>query len=237
MEVSVRHRPLVLSRLPTAVVFDMDGLLLDTERLWMAALIETLADHGQTIDEAGYRVILGTPWPGIHEHLIALYGPTLAVDEVRPVWTARCVALCETELALKSGVRELLDLIEMLGIPAAVATSSPRDMAIAHLDHMGLISRFRAVLAQGDYPRGKPDPAPYLAAAATLGVSAADCLALEDSHNGVRSAAAAGMMTVMVPDLLGPTDQIAALCLGVSPDLHAVRAALYTVAVEQGMIA
>jgi beta-phosphoglucomutase-like phosphatase (HAD superfamily) len=79
------------------------------------------------------------------------------------------------------------------------------------------------VVAAGDYAQGKPAPDPFLLAAARLGVAPGLCLALEDSHNGVRSAAAAGTMTVMVPDLLEPTPEIAALAFAVLPDLHAVR--------------
>lgn len=215
-----------LPRLPQAVVFDMDGLLLDTERLWMAAMIETVADHGHDMSTGFYQTMLGNPWDGIRAMLVAEYGPELRVDDIRPVWTGRFVDLCREQLALKSGVVELLDLLDALGIPAAVATSSPKDLAIEHFDHLGIGSRFKLIVAQGDYDKGKPDPAPYLVATNRLGLRPQDCLALEDSHNGVRSASSAGMMTVMVPDLLGPTDEISALCAGVGIDLHEVRDAL-----------
>jgi beta-phosphoglucomutase-like phosphatase (HAD superfamily) len=78
------------------------------------------------------------------------------------------------------------------------------------------------VVAHGDYANGKPAPDPFLKAADRLGVAPALCLALEDSHNGVRSASAAGMMTIMVPDLIPPTDEIRDLCTHVATDLHAV---------------
>jgi beta-phosphoglucomutase-like phosphatase (HAD superfamily) len=71
--------------------------------------------------------------------------------------------------------------------------------------------------------RGKPHPEPFLKAAAALGVDPADCLALEDSHNGVRAASAAGMMTVMVPDMLDPTEEMRTLCVRIAVDLHEVR--------------
>ncbi|MEG2730428.1 HAD family hydrolase, partial [Brevundimonas sp.] len=173
-----------------------------------------------------YQTMLGNPWAGIRAMLLAEYGPELRVDDIRPAWTKRFVDLCREQLALKSGVVELLDLLDRLGIPAAIATSSPKDLAIEHFEHLGLGSRFKVIVAQGDYDKGKPDPAPYLAAACLLGVEPQDSLALEDSHNGVRSASSAGMMTVMVPDLLKPTEDIRALCLNVSIDLHEVRDAL-----------
>jgi beta-phosphoglucomutase-like phosphatase (HAD superfamily) len=88
------------------------------------------------------------------------------------------------------------------------------------------VPRFHAVIAAGDYARGKPHPDPFLTAARRLGVAPADCLALEDSHNGVRAAAAAGMMTVMVPDLLPATPEMRALTVAVVDSLHDVAALL-----------
>jgi beta-phosphoglucomutase-like phosphatase (HAD superfamily) len=79
------------------------------------------------------------------------------------------------------------------------------------------------VVAQGDYARGKPHPDPYIEAARRLGVAPELCLALEDSHNGVRAASSAGMMTIMVPDLLDPTEEMRTLCVRIAQDLHEVR--------------
>jgi len=86
-----------------------------------------------------------------------------------------------------------------------------------------LMGRFQEIVGHGDYKRGKPAPDPFLKAAERLGVEPHLCLALEDSHNGVRSASSAGMMTIMVPDLLEPTDEIRGLCTFVVRDLHEVR--------------
>ena len=86
----------------------------------------------------------------------------------------------------------------------------------------GLVGRFQFVIAQGDYVGGKPHPAPFLKAAERLGVAPESCVALEDSYHGVRSAAGAGMMTIMVPDLFPPTDDMKELCVGIAQDLHEV---------------
>jgi len=96
-----------------------------------------------------------------------------------------------------------------------------------------LADRFDAVVAFGDYVRGKPAPDPYLRAAQMLNVAPTDCLALEDSHHGVRAAVAAGMQTVMVPDLLPATEEIRLLCKFVARDLHDVRAYLENIAASQ----
>jgi HAD superfamily hydrolase (TIGR01509 family) len=116
----------------------------------------------------------------------------------------------------------LLDLLDTLRLPRAIATSNTHALARRHLDSHGLAERFHGVVAHGDYANGKPAPDPFLTAARQLGVAPAHCLALEDSHNGVRSASAAGMMTIMVPDLIPPTEEIHGLCTLVVDDLHAV---------------
>ena len=104
-----------------------------------------------------------------------------------------------------------------------LATSSARETVEHHLQFHDLVGRFHHIVGHGDYAVGKPAPDPFLKAAERLGVEPRSCLALEDSHNGVRSAAAACMMTVMVHDLLEPTDEIRGLCAFVARDLHEVR--------------
>jgi beta-phosphoglucomutase-like phosphatase (HAD superfamily) len=86
----------------------------------------------------------------------------------------------------------------------------------------GLLERFQIIIAQGDYVRGKPNPDPFLKAAEQLGVEPALCLALEDSYNGVRAASNAGMMTIMVPDLLAAPAEMEKLCVCIVQDLHQV---------------
>ncbi|WP_333631287.1 HAD family hydrolase [Agrobacterium cavarae] len=104
-----------------------------------------------------------------------------------------------------------------------MATSSSHAIVQSHLSGHGLAGRFDAIIAHGDYAASKPSPDPVLTAARRLGVDPAFCLALEDSFNGVRSASTAGMMTLMVPDLLQPTPEVPSLCAGVVSDLNAVR--------------
>jgi HAD superfamily hydrolase (TIGR01509 family) len=131
--------------------------------------------------------------------------------------------IAETRLALKPGAVELLDTLDELRLPRAIATSSAHRTVQHHLAAHDLAGRFDAIVGAGDYAFGKPAPDPYLRAAERLGVEPASCLALEDSHNGVRSASTAGMMTIMVPDLLEPTEEVRRLCHLVVPDLHEVR--------------
>ena len=105
----------------------------------------------------------------------------------------------------------------------AVATSTARPKSESHLKKAGIFHNFDVLVTRSDVKTGKPNPETFLKAAELLNVDPSNCLALEDSHNGVRAATAAGMATIMIPDLLHPTPEIAGLCVGVLPSLNDVR--------------
>jgi HAD superfamily hydrolase (TIGR01509 family) len=219
---------LKLPHQPAAVVFDMDGLLFDTESIYERAALAAAAELGREMDSAFFRSTIGSPWTAIRERLVALYGPTFAVDELRAVGGRIFNELVEADLPLKPGVLELLDLLDTLGLPRAIATSSSRPTVRRHLEAHRMVDRFHHVVAHDDCERHKPEPDPFLKAAGLLGVAPALCLALEDSHMGVQAASAAGMMTIMIPDLIPATEEIRGLCTHVVDDLHAVRLLLAT---------
>lgn len=208
---------------PAAVIFDMDGLLFDTEALYQAAIMAAAAEGGHEMTPALFRRLLGGTWVGNRALLLDHFGVGFPVDAFRDMWMRHFDLMAETGLALKPGVKELLGTLDALRLPRAVATSSSPHAVRHHLAAHDLTGRFDAIVAHGDYGRGKPAPDPYLMAAGRLGVEPWGCLALEDSFNGIRSACSAGMMAVMVPDLLDPTDEIRALCALVVDDLHVVR--------------
>ena len=207
---------------PAAVVFDMDGLLFDTEALYQRAIAAAAVDLGYDLTAATQRMI-GRPVNQSRQLLRNLYGSNFPVNDFFESMFRHFDRLAMTDLALKPGVVELLDALDDRQIPRAIATSSAHHRVAEHLVAHNLNGRFHAIVGHGDYAASKPAPDPFLLAASRLGVQPRLCLALEDSHNGVRSAHAAGMMTVMVPDLLPPTDEIRALCICVVQDLHAVR--------------
>lgn len=217
-----------LPRQPAALVFDMDGLLFDTESIYERAALSAAVELGLEMDSAFFRSTIGVPWFVTRERLVELYGPTFAVDALRAVAGRIFNELVEADLPLKPGAMELLDLLDTLGLPRAIATSSSRTTVRRHLEAHGMVDRFHHVIAHDDCERHKPEPEPFLRAAELLGVAPDLCLALEDSHIGVRAASAAGMMTIMIPDLLPATEEIQGLCTHVVGDLHAVRLLLET---------
>lgn len=219
---------MMLPRTVKAVVFDMDGLLFDTETLYREAMQATAMRLGVEMSDATFLRMIGLPAEASRLLLTDHYGSDF---DVQRFWIESATifrAMGEGRHYLKAGVVELLDLIDELKLTRAIATSSGHGSVERNLSRHGLTARFHAIVAHGDYARGKPNPDPYLVAAQRLGVAPEHCLALEDSHNGVRSAAAAGMMTVMVPDLLPPDDDIRKLCVRVVRDLHEVRALVGT---------
>jgi HAD superfamily hydrolase (TIGR01509 family) len=221
---------MTLTRLPAAIVFDMDGLLFDTETLYQEAAVTAAAEGGHDVSSGIILRLVGLPWQQGRALLVEHFGVAFPVDAFEAAWLRHFWVIAETRLALKPGVLELLETLDALRLPRAIATSSSHRTVERHLAAHRLRGRFDTVIGHGDYAAGKPAPDPFLTAAARLGVAPEECLALEDSHNGVRSAAAAGMVTIMVPDLLPPTDEIAALCAHVARDLHAVRALILAAA-------
>jgi len=220
----------MLPRPVHAVIFDIDGLLFDTERVYFDAMVAAAGEDGAELPLDLYLSMVGLPAPDNQARLAAHYGPAFDVARFWDASRRHYRTLLATRLCLKAGVVELLDRLDARRLPRAICTSSGPDNVRHHLAATGLAGRFDTVVARGDALRGKPHPEPYRLAAARLGVPADACLALEDSHNGVRSAAAAGCTTVMVPDMLAPTDEMHALCAHVAVDLHGVGAMLDGVA-------
>lgn len=218
--------------MPAGVVFDMDGLLFDTETLYQEAAMLAAAEGGHDVGSGIIHRLIGLPWLQGRALLLEHFGASFPAEAFEAAWLRHFWAIADGRLAVKPGVVELLDTLDALRVPRAIATSSSHRTVQHHLSRHDLSERFDAIVGAGDYAAGKPAPDPFLAAAEQLGVEPTLCLALEDSHNGVRSATAAGMMTVMVPDLLQPTAEMCALCTSVVADLHQVRGLILAAAGE-----
>jgi len=211
---------MVFPRAIKAVVFDMDGLLIDSESLVREGMILAARNLGFEMPIPLCASMIGLPEAQGIKKIREHFGPDFPLEAYLAEERRQIDLLLAEGIVLKTGVLEILDHLDQRTLPRAVATSSSRNSARKHLTHNGVLHRFDAIVAREDVERHKPNPDPFLKAAALLGVAPENCLALED--NGVRAAHAAGMMTVMVPDLLEPTDEMHDKCIAIAESLHHV---------------
>jgi HAD superfamily hydrolase (TIGR01509 family) len=216
---------LVLAR-PAALLLDMDGLLIDTERLYLEVNVLAAAELGYALAPETNLGMVGVAIDGCRRLLAEAHGAAFPFERFRDLGYELLEARMADGVPVKPGAVELVAWAKGEGVPVAVATSTRRERARHHLERVDLLHRLDALVTRDDVVAAKPAPEPYLTAAGLLGVAPGAALALEDSANGVRSAAAAGVPVVMVPDVLAPTEELRGLALGVVPDLHAVLAAL-----------
>jgi HAD superfamily hydrolase (TIGR01509 family) len=196
----------------SAALFDMDGLLIDSERTIMNTWLAVAREHGVALAPADYLQIVGRSFADGQRILARLLGGAAAFSVV----SARVRAQLATPTAtpkypLKPGAAALLAALARAGIPCAVASSSGVDVIRARLSEVGVLSRFAALAGGDEVARGKPDPAVYRLAAERLAIPASRCLAFEDSDFGAQAAARAGASVVTVPDLKAPTPEIVSL--------------------------
>jgi len=202
--------PPALPFLPQAVIFDMDGLMLDSERAITTCLAQAAEELGQSIEPDYWLGMVGKGDAACRAMLAERIG-----DATAQALLARCHVLydsvVEAGVPLRPGIVELLDLLAARAIPRAVATSTRRPLALRKLETAGLLRRFDVICTSSDVAHPKPAPDIYLLAASRLHVAPAQCLVLEDSPTGVRAALAAGMTPIQVPDLLAPDAEVRAL--------------------------
>ncbi|WP_135442409.1 HAD family hydrolase [Vibrio tasmaniensis] len=210
-----------------AAIFDMDGLLLDTERLCMQIFEE--ACHAQDVPflQDVYLGIIGCNAKTIEQIFRKGYGEGLDYPALNTEWRTRYNAVVKHQaIPVKDGVIELLEWLKANDIPIAVATSTQLDIAKKKLELAGLDSYFASLSTGCEVTNGKPHPEIYLLAAERLGVAPENCLAFEDSNNGIRASMAANMISFQIPDLVEPCDEVKALGHTISPSLHHVLAQL-----------
>jgi HAD superfamily hydrolase (TIGR01509 family) len=189
-----------------AVIFDMDGVMLDTEPLERKTFVRAAAELGFGAVEEVFVQTIGRNWPDTKRIFLEAFGPQFPYDEIRRNWRQYTEEhIAEWGVAEKAGLRELLTLLNTMGLPKAVATSTVRDKAAALLQRSNLLHYFAVVVGGDEVPTGKPDPAIFLEAAKRLKVESRGCLVFEDSAAGIQAAHAAGMIPVLVPDTVHPT--------------------------------
>lgn len=208
-----------------AVIFDMDGLMFDTERLWDTLWEPTCRALGLEMPqdlEAFFTGGRGLAGVKLNEHIQKFFLQADPQVIVEKIWE-----LAEQRFAqgvpCKPGLAELLETLEEKKLPRIVASSSPRALILKNLETTGMARYFDQVVCGADVRHSKPAPDIFLEAARRLGVDIRDCLVLEDSFNGVRAGHAAGAVTVMVPDIAQPDEEIRALYNRCCKDLFEVR--------------
>ncbi len=195
-----------------AVIFDMDGLILDTEKLLVKYWCQAANEAGFPMQREHALNIRSLARKFAIPYLQGEFGEDFDYVSIRSRrMELMSQALERDGLQLKKGICELLEYLKQSGIPSAVATATDYERAKAYLTRVGIFDSFDKIVCATMVESGKPAPDIYLYAAEQLGLPPRECMALEDSPNGVRSAAAAGCVTVMVPDLTQPDEELGRL--------------------------
>jgi HAD superfamily hydrolase (TIGR01509 family) len=205
-----------------AVIFDMDGLLLDSERIALEAFRFACARFNLGDQYPVFLKCLGTHQAEGEKVLYQAFRALANVGEFIDTWDKRYLMLTSTAIPLKPGALKLLQRLSALKLPLAVATSTKTIRAKDKLDRAGLLAYFAVIVGGDQAAQSKPEPDIYWHAASLLDVKPAACLVLEDSENGVRAGIAAGMSVIQIPDLLAPSAELLALGAGVMTSLDEV---------------
>lgn len=210
-----------------AVLFDMDGLMFDTERLCHRIFLQIGVEQNIPNMAAASEAMRGRNYAGCAKVCQQVISPTF---DYEPLWR-ECTRRMQQEfdqkgIPLKPGLVPLLQELRRRGIPAVLATSTKRATAKGYLEKAGLSEYFCGLVCGDEVSHSKPDPEIFIKAAKLAGAPPAACLVLEDSPNGIRAAAAAGCIGVMVPDMDEPTDELRGLARCVLNSLDDVKNAL-----------
>lgn len=211
----------------TTIIFDMDGLMIDTEPIAERAWKKTFKDLGYTLSDELNRSMIGRNVPDSNRIVQDAMGADFPIALCRERANAAYTKLLDTEgIPLKNGLIELLEFLQKRSCAMAVATSTPRNLALHKLALTNLTSNFKAIVAGDDVLKGKPAPDLFLAAARLAGATPGRCVVLEDSPAGIRAGHAAGMVPIMIPDLIEPDEEITKLAFAVVPTLHEAQAVI-----------
>ena len=213
----------VLSR-PAALIFDMDGLLLDTEGVYKRSWTAAAAAMGEDLTDELYLQLIGITVDDAGRVLARTFGPEFHLKAFHESARQGYEALVAKEgIPLKPGVVEILNWAQAEEIPCGVGTSTVTAEAEERLKSHHLRDRFSVLIGGDQVTKGKPDPGIFLKVAEQLGIDPARAMVFEDAHSGVRAAVAGGFPVVLVPDLLPATPEISRLCIRTLDSLHTAR--------------
>lgn len=185
-----------------AVLWDLDGTIIDSEPLWMAGEHELAERYGKTWTQEDGLALVGNSLIGSGEYIKKRLDADMSPEEIVDFLVVRLAAALREEIPWRPGARELIDALHAEGTPQALVTMSYESIA----EPIAAVTPFAAVVTGDKVTSGKPHPEPYLLAAEMLGVDAADCLAIEDSGTGATSANAAGCRVLVVPHFVNVPD-------------------------------
>jgi len=201
-------------------IFDMDGLMIDTEKLYVRFWIQSAADFGYDMKPEHVYAIRSLSRKYSIPKLKSFLGEDFPTEDVRSHRTNLLNAyIDEHGLEVKKGLFTLLDHLRDHGIKMAVATCTPTERSMKYVEKIGASAYFTAIVGGDMITNGKPDPDIYLTAAKALGLPPQECAAFEDSPNGIQSANSAGCHTIMIPDMTQPDDELRPLISAVYDSL------------------
>lgn len=184
------------------IIFDMDGVIIDSERISFQCFQEVLKEYKYTMDEQVYLKFIGRNVQGIKETLLKEYGDDFPFDEIYKKKSRLALEITNKNgVKVKQGVHELIDFLKEKGYKIAVATSTRRERALELLEEAKVKSKVNFVVCGDEVKNSKPDPEIFLKAAKGLGVEPEKCMVIEDSDSGITAAHAAKMKGIHVPDM------------------------------------
>jgi len=204
-----------------AVILDIDGLMIDSERISQRSWSEVMHRAGYELTEEVYLQMIGRTEKDVKQILANVYGEVFPFERMYHQREETFLHILESEgIPVKPGLFELLDWVESKKLKMAVATSTYCKLAERKLLAAGIRERFQVIVAGDEVAHGKPAPDLFLSAARRIGVDAPECVVLEDSQAGIQAAYAAGMKAILVPDMQPVDEQVARLAYRVVPSLR-----------------
>ena len=198
-------------------IFDMDGTLFDTERIYQYAWLETVKYFGKDRGAELVKEVSGASEANCRKTIKKFY-PDVDVDKFFDYVIETAVKIFENGVEMKPGVVEILESFKENGVKMAVASSSSHETINRNVECADIKKYFTAIISGDDVKNGKPAPDIFLLAAEKINVPANDCYVFEDSYNGIRGAYAAGCAAIMIPDTMQPNDEIKRICTAIYPN-------------------
>lgn len=207
-----------------AVIFDMDGILIDTERISFNAFKEVLKGYSYEMSEEFYLTMIGRNVKSIKEVMLSEYGSSFPFDEIYEKKVKIAVETIDRDgVIIKPGVHELVDYLKDNNYRIAVATSTRKERAHYLLEQIGIKDKVDYIICGDQVVNSKPDPEIFLKAAKGIGIKPQNCMVIEDSDAGILAASRAGMTGINVPDMKKPDENMKKLAFKICSSLLDVK--------------